>query len=53
MYIKLVHFAGKQIGELVDELMGQNSDVHHLHITGDTLVVPRLDERKVYYYNLN
>ena len=29
------------------------SEVHDLYITGDTLTVPRLDERKVFYYKLN
>ena len=53
MYIKLLHFTGKQVTELVDKVMKKYSAVHDLHITGDTLVVPRRDERKISYYNLN
>ena len=53
MYFKLLYFTGSSISGIVDEVMRQYSEVHDLHITGDTLTVPRLEECKVLYLKLN
>ena len=43
-----------RVGELVDEGRGHyDAGVIDLHITGDTLIVPRLHERKLFSYQLH
>ena len=52
IYYMYLYFTGKSISGIVDKVKRQNSNVLHLHVTGDTLVVPRIDECKVLYFKL-
>ncbi|XP_067930990.1 uncharacterized protein [Watersipora subatra] len=43
---------GKHLGTLIDSEERRSSNVYDMCISGDTLIIPRHDEKKVLYYQL-
>jgi len=44
---------GELLTEISDPAVRSESDVFDLHVTGNTLIVPRYDEQKVLFYQMD
>jgi len=47
------YIVGRQLSMLEDTTVRRDSDVLDLHVYKDMLIVPRSDEKKVLFYQLN